>query len=135
MSPPGRRFLTMTTHTCGRGLVHNSPLPLALAEVTAALAENLERHLPSIEEAEPEHAVYAELVDRLKPAADELRAAGGLMAAQAELPMADHDMEKLTTPEVKGAFERLVRAEAELRALLEARAPEHEQMLAAMQRA
>ncbi len=61
--------------------------------MTAALVENLERHLPSIEEAEPEHRVYAELVDRLKPAADELCA------------------------------------------LLEARAPEHEQMLAAMQRA
>ena len=92
-----------------QGLVQNSSLPLALAEVTAALAENLERHLPSIEEAEPEHAVYAELVDRLKPAADELRVAGGLMAAQAR------------------------RGRAAWAA--GGRAPEHEQMLAAMPRA
>ena len=119
----------MTTQTCGQGLVQNSSLPLALAEVVSALAENLERHLPSIDAGEPEHAIYAELVDRIKPVADELRAAGEVMAGQAELPMADHDMAKLATPEVQAAFERLVRAEAELRDLLDARIPGHREML------
>jgi hypothetical protein len=109
--------------------VENSSLPLELAEVVTALAENLERHLESIDGGEPEHAVYAELVERLRPAADALRTAGELMADQEDLPMADHDMAKLEQPEVRGAFERLVRAEAELRDLLEARMPEHQRML------
>ena len=114
--------------------MENAPLPRALAEVTAALAENLERHLAALASGDPEHAVYTELASSLRRAAAELASAAELMAAQDDLPMADHDEAALATPEVAGAFERLVRAEASLCELAAARAPGHEEMLAMMRR-
>ena len=124
----------MAPETCGEGLVESAPLPAALAEVTAALAENLERHLASLAPGDPEHAVYTGLASSLQRAAGELAGAAERMAAQGDLPMADHDEAALATPEVAGAFERLVRAEASLSALLAARAPEHEELLTMMRR-
>jgi hypothetical protein len=120
--------------TCGEGLVESAPLPGAMAEVTAAVAENLERHLAALAPGDAEHAVYVELATSLRRDAAELTSAAERMAAQGDLPMGRHDEAAMATPEVAGAFERLVRAEASLSGLLAARAPEHEELLAMMRR-
>jgi hypothetical protein len=109
--------------TCGKGLVANAPLPRALAEAAAAMAENLERHVPALAPDDPERPVYEEIAASLRRGAEALGAAAERMAGQAELPMGPHDEAVLAAPEVASAFERLVRAEEALAALLAARAP------------
>jgi len=109
--------------TCGKGLVANAPLPRALAEVTAAMAENLERHLPALAPGDPERPVYEDIAASLRRGAESLDAAAETMAGQAELPMGPHDEAALAAPEVAIAFEQLVRAEEALATLLAARAP------------
>ena len=124
--------------TCGRGLAEYSALPAQLAEVTEAMADNLQMHMQALElddePAREEHAVYLHLVEEQRQAAGRLRAVAAEMAAARDLPMGRHDTQTMTSPEVGAAFHRLVEAKRELLALLQRMAEQDQQLLAQMDR-
>jgi hypothetical protein len=126
----------MDEQTCGQGLAENSVLPAQLAEVTEAMADNLQAHMQALELDDPaarqEHAVYLRLVEEQRQTAGRLRAVAGEMAAARDLPMGRHDAQTMTSPEVAQAFQHLVKAKQELLALLQRTAGQDQQMLAAM---
>jgi hypothetical protein len=121
--------------TCGQGIAANASLPAKLAELTAAVASNLEAHMPTLDRADPaaarEHQVYGELAAEHRDLAARLTATAAHMAAQRELPMGRHDEAALAGPEVRAAFEHLVRVQGELAELLRERLALHRAMLAA----
>ena len=126
----------MEEQTCGQGLAENSVLPAQLAEVTEAMADNLQAHMQALELDDPaarqEHAVYLRLAEEQRQAAGRLRAIAGEMAAARDLPMGRHDQQTLTSPEVADAFRHFVKAKQELAATLQGMAGEDQRMLAAM---
>jgi hypothetical protein len=126
----------MEEQTCGQGLAENSVLPAQLAEVTEAMADNLQVHMQALELDDPsarqEHAVYLRLVEEQRQTAGRLRAVAGEMAAARDLPMGRHDAQTMTSPEVAHAFQHLVTAKQELLALLQRTADQDRRMLAAM---
>ena len=127
----------MEEHTCGQGLAENSVLPAQLAEVTEAMADNLQVHMQALELDDPsarqEHAVYLRLCEEQRQAAARLRAVAGEMAAARELPMGRHDTQTMTSPEVAHAFQRFVKAKQELLALLQRTAEQDQRLLAQLQ--
>jgi hypothetical protein len=122
--------------TCGRGLASHSPLAASLAELTDAVASNLDVHMraldPTDEDARREHAAYLRLSEEHRRAAAELRAIGEEMAGYRDLPMGRHDHEEMTSPDVAAAFRRFVTAERDLVALLQRRLEQDQRMLAGM---
>jgi hypothetical protein len=126
----------MEQQTCGQGLAENSVLPAQLAEVTEAMADNLQAHLQALElddeAARQEHAVYLRLVEEQRQAAGRLRAVAAEMAAARDLPMGRHDAQTMTSPEVAHAFQHYMRAKQELLDLLQGTADQDRQLLAAM---
>ena len=126
----------MEEQTCGGGLAEHSVLPGRLAEVTEAMADNLQAHMQALElddeAARQEHAVYLRLAEEQRQAAGRLRAVAAEMAAARDLPLGRHDAQTLTSPEVADAFQHFVRAKQELLALLQRMAEQDRRMLAAM---
>jgi hypothetical protein len=122
--------------TCGRGLAENSPLPAKLGELTASLAENLEVHLRALdlddEHARRERGAYEQLAARYRDVAARLEATSRAMAGYRDLPMARHDQEAMSSPEVAEAFERFVDLKQELLALLQGEVERDRRMLAEM---
>jgi hypothetical protein len=122
--------------TCGRGLAEHSALPAQLAEVTEAMASNLQVHMQALElddePAREEHAVYLRLVEEQRQAAARLRAVANEMAAARDLPMGRHDAQTMSSPEVGDAFQRFVKAKQELLALLQGMVEQDRRMLAEM---
>ena len=112
----------MEEQTCGRGLAEHAVLPAQLAEVTEAMAGNLQVHMQALElddePAREEHAVYLRLAEEQRQAAARLRAIAGEMAAARDLPMGRHDTQTMRSPEVGDAYQRFVNAQAELADLL-----------------
>jgi hypothetical protein len=124
--------------TCGRGVAEHSLLPVGLAEVSDAVAANLEAHTkaldPDDEAARQEHAVYLRLARAHRQAAAQLRAVAEDMAAQRELPMGRHDEQALAAPEIVEAFQRFVTAKQQLLVLLQELLEQDRRMLAEMGR-
>jgi hypothetical protein len=122
--------------TCGQGLAEHSSLPAKLGELTAAVAGILEVHTGALdlgdERSRREREVYQRLVEQHRRTAAELAATGRDMAGQRDLPMGAHDMSVMSSPDAVAAFERVVKAERELLALLQERLPQDERMLAGM---
>jgi hypothetical protein len=122
--------------TCGRGLAEHSALPARLAEVTEAMASNLQVHMQALElddePAREEHAVYLRLAEEQRQAAARLRAVANEMAAARDLPMGRHDAQTMSSPEVGDAFRRFVKAKQELLDLLQGMVEEDRRMLAEM---
>jgi hypothetical protein len=122
--------------TCGQGVAEHSLLPARLAEVTDAVAANLEAHTkaldPDDEAARRELAVYLKLARAHRQAAAQLRAIAEDMAAQRELPMGRHDEQALASSEVVAAFRRFVTAKQQLLALLQELLEQDRRMLAEM---
>jgi hypothetical protein len=122
--------------TCGRGLAEHSALPARLAEVTEAMASNLQVHMAALElddePAREEHAVYLRLAEEQRQAAARLRAVASEMAGARDLPMGRHDSQTMTSPEVGDAFQRLVTAKRELLDLLQGMVEQDRRMLAEM---
>jgi hypothetical protein len=122
--------------TCGRGLAEHSALPAQLAEVTEAMASNLQVHMQALElddePARQEHAVYLRLAEEQRQAAARLRAVANEMAAARDLPMGRHDAQTMSSPEVGDAFLRFVKAKQELLDLLQGMVEEDRRMLAEM---
>jgi hypothetical protein len=122
--------------TCGQGVAAHSLLPAGLAEVTDAVAADLEVHTKALDlddqAARQEHAVYLRLAGAHRQAAAQLRAIAEDMAAQRELPMGTHDEQVLASPEIVEAFQRFVAAKQELLALLQQLLEQDRRMLAEM---
>jgi hypothetical protein len=122
--------------TCGQGLAEHSVLPAKLAELTAALAENLEVHVTALdrtdENAAREHGVYLELVEKHRKIAALLDATAEEMAASRDMPMGRHDAKAMASPAVVEAFERFVELERELVGLLQERVKQDAKVLAEM---
>ena len=129
----------MEEQTCGQGLAEHAVLPAQLAEVTDAMADNLQVHMQALElddeAARQEHAVYLRLAEEQRQAAGRLRAVAGEMAAARDLPMGRHDVQTMSSPEVADAFQRFVKARQELLAVLQRMAEQDQRMLAEMRRA
>jgi hypothetical protein len=108
--------------TCGRGLAEHSRLPLLLADLFDASAQNLEVHVDTLdltdEHARTEREVWLRAAAQHRSTAASLRATGELMAQYRDLPMARHDAEALSSSPVIGAFESFVAAEQGVAALL-----------------
>jgi hypothetical protein len=119
--------------TCGKGLAEHSALPRAAGTLIDALAENLELHLEALDRANDaaraEHDAYTSLAARHRAIAADLRSVSEEMAGYRDLPMAPHDMAVMTSPRLGEAFARLVAAERELAAVLDAAITRHEAML------
>jgi hypothetical protein len=119
--------------TCGQGLAEHAAVPLALAKLIDALAENLERHMPALDVADDaarqEHDAYASLAAQHRQIAAQLYEVGEEMAGYRDLPMGRHDEARLASPEVLEAFERFVAAEKDALALLDGGVRRDEAML------
>jgi hypothetical protein len=111
--------------TCGQGLAANAFLPAKLAEVLAARAEVLERHMQALDRSDPqaqqELEAYAHLAHAHRDVASELSRLAQEMAGYRDLPMARHDLAVMASPEGQMAdFRRFVAVEQELLTLLQA---------------
>jgi hypothetical protein len=119
--------------TCGQGLAEHSVLPSKVGELIAALAENLEAHIPTLdltdENARAERSAYDKLAERHRTIAAQLQVVADEMASYRGLPMAKHDQRALSSPEVLEAFEGFVAAEQELLALLRSGAARDQDLL------
>jgi hypothetical protein len=124
--------------TCGQGLAANSALPAKLGELTAAVAEVLETHTKALdledENARQEHAAYLKLAEEQRQTAARLLTTGEEMAGYRDLPEARHDPNAMRSPQVAATFERFVKVEQELLALLEERVEQDRAMLREMGR-
>jgi hypothetical protein len=122
--------------TCGQGLAARSALQAKLGEHAASLADNLELHTraldPSEDNARRELAAYQRLVQEHRVIAAQLEAVGAEMAGYRDLPMAEHDPEAMSSPEVVIAFERYVKVMQELLTLLREQVKEDQAILAEM---
>ena len=122
--------------TCGKGLAEHSALPAKLAELTAAMAENLEVHQGSLdvtdENARKELHAYVKLAQEFRCIATELQTTATHMAGYRDLPMGRHDQRAMASPKVLDAFSEFVRLEQELLTLLRQATERDQKMLAVM---
>jgi hypothetical protein len=122
--------------TCGQGLAASAPVPAKLGAVVTALADVLDTHreaLPLTDGAARQEAeAYGRIAGHLRFSAEQLEAAAEQMVASRDLPMGEHDMEALSSPQAAGILAALVRSERELVELLGHRIEEDEAMLSDM---
>ena len=122
--------------TCGKGLAENAALPAKLGELVASMADVLEAHLPALditdEPARVEREAYLDLAREHREAALQLRAIATQMTGYRDLPMGRHFEQAMAAPAVLDSFQRFVKLERELLALLQQRVEEDHGMLAAM---
>ena len=111
--------------TCGKGLAEHSAFPARFRDLLAAMAENLEIHLGTLDPADAatkaERDAYTKLAREARKIAGELHALAAQMASYRDLPMGRHDAAALSSPPVVDAFAKFVKVEQELGALLEKR--------------
>jgi len=110
--------------TCGQGLAAHAPLVAKIGEFIAALAENLESHLTTLDlsdqHARAEREVYVSLGQAHRAIAEHLTATAAQMADQRDLPMAKHVPAALQAPIVVDAYKGYIERERELIAMLSA---------------
>ena len=119
--------------TCGQGLAEHAELPAKVADVFGAVAENLEMHLIALDATDkrsrPEFDAYVALATQHRELESRLRALAQQMESYRDVPMAEHDMSVMTSPQTAQAFERLIAHEDALAAALEKRVGRYRQML------
>ena len=122
--------------TCGQGLAEHSVLPAKLGELIASLAENLELHMNTLdltdENSRKEHAAYLALSREYRKIAAQLQATAKQMAGYQDLPIGRHDEKAMSSPQIRGAFEKFVTREQELEGLLQNRIDEDRRLLIEM---
>ena len=122
--------------TCGQGLAQHAKLPQLIGELMNSVADNLCAHLPGLvsSDADSHHEkrVYEQLAARHREAAALLQAIGTEMAEQQDMPMGEHDLEAMSPSDVTDALEGMIRAEAQLAALVQQQLTEHQTILDAM---
>lgn len=120
--------------TCGRGLAEHSVIPAKLGELIAALAENLELHMPALVLDDPnaklEHEAYAKLAAEHRAIAEQLTAVAAHMAGYRNLPMGAHDMKVMQDPTRNEAFGRYVKLQREVIHLLQKALERDQELLA-----
>jgi hypothetical protein len=120
--------------TCGRGLAEHSLIPAKLGELIAALAENLELHIPALVLTDPnaklEHEAYVKLAAEHHAIAEQLTAVAAHMAGYKNLPMGAHDPAVMQDASRNAAFGRYVKIERELIALLQKALVRDQELLA-----
>ena len=111
--------------TCGQGLAENSELPAKVAELVAAMSGVLETHrealAPRDASSRREDEAYRELAQALRKVGEELRAVATRMAGYRNLAMGKHDTAVLSASKAVQSFEKFVRTEGEIVALLQRR--------------
>jgi uncharacterized protein YndB with AHSA1/START domain len=107
---------------CGRGLAERSAVPAELGALSAAMAENLERHQRTLDltddNARVERDAYEVVASALRNAAAQLQTAADRMVGYRGLPTARHDLDAMSSPAIRDAFARLIERERDLSALL-----------------
>jgi hypothetical protein len=125
--------------TCGKGLAENSALPAKLGDLTESMAGILEIHMGALDlednDSRREHEAYRELVRDHRRVASELRETARRMAGYRDLPMGRHESSVMSSPRAVEAFEKFVKLEQELVALLQNRLEGDRKMLEAMGKA
>jgi hypothetical protein len=120
--------------TCGQGLARHAALPAALADLTEAMADNLQAHMEALalddHAALQEHGVYLRLAEEQRQIAARLRAIAGEMAGARDLPMGRHDQALMTSPQATAAFQRFVETKRRLAAVLQGLLEEDRRLLA-----
>jgi len=120
--------------TCGQGLAEHSAFPAGIADLLAAMAENLEVHAGTLDPADratqPERDAYTKLARQTRKIAGQLGALAAEMAGYRDLPMGRHDPAALSSSPLIGAFAKFLKVEQELCALLEKSIERAQQMLA-----
>jgi hypothetical protein len=103
--------------TCGQGLAEHAELHVRLGDLLQAMAGNLEAHLAAVgtdAASQPERSAYESLLASHRRLSAELSALAGEMAGYRDLPMATHDMERMSSAEAVGAFQAFIDAEQSL---------------------
>ena len=122
--------------TCGKGLAHNALLPAKLGELTAAMAEILEIHMKALDLKDPaakkEHEAYQKLAVAHREIAMQLVSTANQMNDYQDLPMGTHSKRAMSDPKVVLSFQKLMKVEQELDALLQKRKQENQKILATM---
>lgn len=122
--------------TCGQGLAEHSALPAKLGEWTTTMADNLELHTEALdlkdENSRRERDVYLDLAKAYREIGNQLTTTARQMAAYRDLPMGRHDPKAMASPKLREAFQKFVRLEQDLLALLQQRVEQDRGMLAAM---
>jgi hypothetical protein len=125
--------------TCGKGLAENSVLPAKLGDLTESMAVILEIHMGALDlednDSRREHEAYRELVLDHRRIAAALRETARRMAGYRDLPMGRHDTSVMSSPRAVKAFEKFVKLEEDLMALLQTRGEQDRRMLEEMGRA
>jgi uncharacterized protein YndB with AHSA1/START domain len=128
-------LLVAEAPTCGIGLAQHATIPARIGVMFEGLAETLELHRQMLVLDDPnsrrEDDVYRELAASWKDIAQLVEKTAARMAAQRELPMGAHDATAWADPHRK-AFEKFVKAQTQVLALLRVAAERDEQMLASM---
>jgi uncharacterized protein YndB with AHSA1/START domain len=121
--------------TCGIGLAQHATIPAKIGVMFEGLAETLELHRRMLVLDDPnsrkEDEVYRELAARWQDITQLVEKAAAQMAAQRELPMGAHDPAAWGNAHLK-AFEKFVKAQTQVLALLRVTAERDEEMLASM---
>jgi uncharacterized protein YndB with AHSA1/START domain len=122
--------------SCGVGVARHAVIPAKIGVLFEGLAETLELHRAMLVRDDPssrqEDEVYRELAESWRDIAQRVQKASERMAAQHDLPMGAHDESAWSADHLR-AFEKFVRAEGRLLALLRSAVPEDQAMLASMQ--
>lgn len=120
--------------TCGKGLAEHSALPAMLGDLIASMAEVLEVHTRALDLEDPdarkENQAYVELIMDHRQIAAQLRAAARQMATYRDLPMGKHDASAMSGREPLEVFEKFVKVEQELLAMLQKWVERDQKMLA-----
>ena len=108
--------------TCGQGLAERSAVPAKLGALSAAMADNLEKHVRTLDltdhNAKAEHEAYEVVASALRNATAQLQVAADRMVGYRGLPMARHDEHALISREIRAAFAILIEREHDLSTLL-----------------
>ena len=125
-----------TPQTCGQGLAENSVLPAKLSELIGSMAEILEIHMGALDlqdnDSRLEHEAYRELVSEQRRNAAKLGETARRMAGYRDMPMGRHDMRVMSSPRAVETFEKFVKLEEELSAMLQKRLVADRKMLSEM---
>lgn len=109
--------------TCGRGLAEHSAIPAKTSELMDRLGAMLEAHMTALElsdeNARKEHDAYSALAGEFRDLARRLRETATHMASYRDLPMGAHDMQVMSSPMMREAFEGYIRGAEALVTLLQ----------------
>jgi uncharacterized protein YndB with AHSA1/START domain len=121
--------------TCGIGLAQHATIPAKIGVMFQGLAETLELHRTMLvledSNSREENEVYRDLAARWKDITQQVMNTAAHMAAQRELPMGTHDQSLWGEAHLK-AFEKFVKAQTQVLALLRVAAERDEALLVSM---